>query len=255
LQRPYFNKRIQAICDAHQIKIERDMLTVWHLRGRIKDWPRLQRQIKPGQFDLIILDPVYKLLLLGGPKFGVRDENAAGHIALLLDELDNLSMRTGAATAFGAHFAKGDPSAKDAIDRVSGSGVWSRDPDAIVSFTQLNTEDCLAVDLRLRVYPRVDSFAVRWEFPSFVADISLDPTDLKQRNKGAAEKQYTLPQLVELFERPMFTREVEDAARTKLQMSRRTFYRLWDEGKKDGAIEKCNDGKWKVNLKWITKQN
>src|SRR5262249_21175490 len=37
LTRPHFNKRIQAICDERQAKIEPGMLTVWHLRGRIRD--------------------------------------------------------------------------------------------------------------------------------------------------------------------------------------------------------------------------
>jgi hypothetical protein len=95
LLRPFFNKRVQAICDERQLKIDPGMLTVWHLRGRIKDWPRLQRQITPGRFGLIIVDPVYKLLLLSaGSTFGVRDENSAGHIALLLNEVEGLISRT-----------------------------------------------------------------------------------------------------------------------------------------------------------------
>ena len=94
---------------------------------------------------------------------------------------------------------------------------------------------------------------MRWEFPAFVADVSLDPTDVKQHNKGAAEKQYTVAQLVELFERPMLVRELCEVA-TKT-MSRRTFFRLWDEGKADRAFVKCRDGKWKVNQKWKPEQN
>src|SRR5262249_29250884 len=200
------------------------MLTIWNLRGHVHEWPRLQRQIRPDQFDLIVIDPIYKLLLLSGSRLGVRDENSAGHIALLLHEIENLASRTGAAIVYGGHVAKGDPSLKDSIDRQSGSGVWSRDPDAIITLTRLNTADCFAVELTLRLHAPVDSFGVRWEYPRFVSDSTLDAADLKQRNKGAAEKQFTVEQLVKALadSPPLLATEFKGRIERKLKASGRT---------------------------------
>jgi len=37
-----------------------------------------------------------------------------------------------AASVFGAHFSKGNQAGKESIDRISGSGVFARDPDTIL---------------------------------------------------------------------------------------------------------------------------
>src|SRR5262245_31070671 len=88
-------KRIRAICGERQITVEPGMLTVWNLRGRVRDWPRLQQQIRPEEYSLITIDPVYKLLLLVGES--IRDENRTGGVATVLDQLDALDERKGAA--------------------------------------------------------------------------------------------------------------------------------------------------------------
>ena len=53
---------------------------------------------------------------------GDRDENANGEIAGLMNELEASGQRTGAAVVIAHHFAKGDSTAKNAIDRMSGAG-------------------------------------------------------------------------------------------------------------------------------------
>jgi hypothetical protein len=121
LPEPFFWNRVRTVCDERQLTIEPGMLHVWNLRGHILDWPKLQRQIQSGTYLLIILDPIYKLLL-------GRDENRAGDIASLLNELEVIVVRTGAAVAFGAHYSKGNQAQKETIDRIGGSGVFGRDP-------------------------------------------------------------------------------------------------------------------------------
>src|SRR5205823_4686779 len=106
-----------------------------------------------------------------------------------------LTVRTGAAVAFAAHFSKGSQASKESIDRQSGSGVWGRDPDAIVNFTALEAEDSYAVEMDLRLHPKQEPFSVRWEFPVFVRADELDPTQLKQPNRGAAAKKFTVEQV------------------------------------------------------------
>jgi hypothetical protein len=246
LPRPFFWKRVQAICGERQLTLDAGVLEVHHLRGRLQDWLPIEPRIPPGKYSLIILEPSYKLLLLQSER--LREENSSGVVATLLERFDRLAMRTGAAVAFGAHFSKGDQSKKESIDRISGSGVFARDPDTIIIFTELTTADCYAVEMTLRNHPPVEKFAMRWEYPLFVPDVSLDPTRLKQR-KGAAEAIYQPEQLLEVLTCPMFAAQWESAARDKFEMSESTFKRLRYKLEAMGAIS-SNNRKWTRNKKW-----
>jgi hypothetical protein len=209
------------------------MLTMWHLRGRVKEWSRLQRQIRPGQFDLIIVDPIYKLLLLSNPRWGVREENSPGHISLLLDEIENLATRTGAAIIYGGHFAKGDPSLKDSIDRQSGSGVWARDPDAVLTMTRHEERDCFTVELTLRLHAPVEPFVVKWEYPRFVVVTTLDPTKLKRVGRPA---KYDPKELLDLIDEPMLASEIVKLAKDELGIEERRVFDLLRELKRSQLL-------------------
>ena len=67
--------------------------------------PRIIERCRRENFALIVLDPIYKL-------YGNTDENSAGNVAVLLNSLERLATETGAAIAFGAHFAKGNATGK-----------------------------------------------------------------------------------------------------------------------------------------------
>jgi len=99
------------------------------LRGPLDHEREIISRAQNGGYALIILDPVYKCM-------GHRDENAAGDIGSLLNEVERLAVQTGAAVVFGAHFSKGSQAGKESIDRVSGSGVFARDPDSILTLTR-----------------------------------------------------------------------------------------------------------------------
>lgn len=105
---------------------------VWNLRGHAANFssliPMVVEKIKSTPYSLVIMDPLYKGL-------GDADENAAGDINALMNELESLCHQTGAALALAHHFTKGDPWDKDPQDRPSGSGVFARDPDALVLLT------------------------------------------------------------------------------------------------------------------------
>src|SRR5205085_6600528 len=66
------------------------------------------------------------------------------------------------------------------IDRISGSGVFARDPDSILIFTRHEEENAFTVDATLRNLAPIDPFVVRWDFPLMRPDAALDPTKLKQ---------------------------------------------------------------------------
>jgi hypothetical protein len=202
----FCSKRIQTVCDERQLTLEPGMLSALNLRGYVKAWAQLQRQLLLGQFMVIILDPSYKFLR-------GRDENKAGDIAALLDEFEVVAVRTGAAIAFGAHYSKGNQARKESIDRVGGSGVFARDPDSILNFTRHEERDCFTVEMTLRNHPPQKPFVVKWEYPLFCVDSTLDPAKLK---KAGRPREYDPNELLELIDKPMRAAEIVKIADEEL---------------------------------------
>lgn len=176
-----WQKRIADVASAKGIQIEPGAIKLWNLRGHAADFgsllPKVTAETAESNFALIVVDPIYKM-------YGNLDENKAGDVAALLNGLEALAVNTGAAIAFGAHFSKGNQSGKEAIDRISGSGVFARDPDSILIFTRHEEEDCFTVESILRNFAPVEPFAVRWQFPLFTPAHDLDPAKLKQSKAG-----------------------------------------------------------------------
>jgi len=172
-----WQRRIVAVAEAKGAEIKLEHIKLWNLRGYAADFkiliPRIIQRCRDQNFALVVLDPIYKL-------YGNTDENSAGNVALLLNALETLATETGAAIAFGAHFAKGNASGKEAIDRISGSGVFARDPDALLIFTKHESDDAFTVEPILRNFAPVAPFAVRWQFPLMQLADDLDPARLKQ---------------------------------------------------------------------------
>jgi AAA domain/DnaB-like helicase N terminal domain len=239
LQSAFFGDRVRVVFHENQVKPELNYLMVWNLRGHAADLSKLQplilQRIGGSQYELIILDPIYKLL-------GQRDENKAGDIASLLNEIESLAVKTGAAVAFGAHYSKGNQAGKEVIDRIGGSGVFARDPDSILNFTRHEQDDCFTVEATLRNHPPIKPFVVRWEYPLMCVDSLLDPAQLKRA--GAAVKQFHDNQLLNLLTDPMSAVEFRKLAEKKIGMSERTFYRLFADLKESDAVKENKNGKW-----------
>jgi AAA domain/CHC2 zinc finger len=229
LPEPFFWHRVRTVCDERQLTIEPGMLHVWNLRGHILEWEKLQQQIQSGTYVLIILDPIYKLLL-------GRDENRAADIASLLNELEVLAVRSGAAVAFGAHYSKGNQAQKESIDRIGGSGVFGRDPDTILNFTRHEEEDCFTVEMTLRNHPPQNPFVVRWEYPVFIVDSLLDPNRLKQA--GGRPRLATETQILDLLdEKPLKAVEWQRRAREEFGIASSTFYAMKRDLQERGFIQ------------------
>jgi hypothetical protein len=155
----------------------------WNLRGKCYDLVtmlstarmRLKEEGAP-KFALIILDPIYKT-------YGDKDENSAGDMAALMLEIERFADELGAAIAFAAHFSKGNQSGKEAMDRISGSGVMARDPDAIMTFTNHEEEDCYTLEAILREFAPIPPLVLQWEAPVMNPRSDLDPAKLRQPGK------------------------------------------------------------------------
>lgn len=152
LTRIEFQRRMMRIAQAKGIPWDKlkesffNDMQVWHLRGvqlgdksdRDKSvylrtfFSKMIRRIRNGGFNVVIIDPIYKILR--------GDESDAGFVIEFCNHLDRIYKETGAATIFCHHNVKGSGS-RDAIDRSSGTGVFARDPDAIIDFAQLELKD------------------------------------------------------------------------------------------------------------------
>lgn len=106
----------------------------WNLRGHAIPLDKLADKVirrcrNTGPYKAIILDPLYKVQQ--------GDENSAEAIIKFTNALDKICHETGAAIIYDHHHPKGSTGDRKVIDRGSGSGVFSRDADAICDISFL----------------------------------------------------------------------------------------------------------------------
>lgn len=186
LMEGFFEQRLLTIAKAKGVALNDDFL-YWSLRGKCYELGTLTkvlmaRAASMDKIDLIIVDPIYKAL-------GHYDENSAGDMGHLMREVEALADSIGSAIVFGAHFSKGSQSHKQAIDRVAGSGVFARDPDAILTMTGHEEQGSYVIESELRYLPPLPAFVTTWNYPVMVPDESKDPTAFWDPNKAAKKEE------------------------------------------------------------------
>ncbi len=244
IQEAFFRQRLDAVSNAKSVCLNvSDNLDVWTLRGYCADlsalMPRIIEKTKERSYDLIIVDPIYKGM-------GGRDENSAGDINSMLNEIEKLAVQSGAAVVFGAHFSKGNQAGKDPMDRISGSGVFARDPDSVVVMTMHENELTYTIEARLRNFKPIDPFCLRWEYPLMVRDDNADPCDLKR--PGNRTTKYSQEQVLDaLGNDAMTTKEWQIRLHQLYGMSERTFLNKKRELVGSGQVIKAERNTWKAN--------
>lgn len=88
---------------------------------------------KKGYYSIVIIDPLYKII--------TGDENSASEMSKFTALFDKIAYSTGAATFSVHHHSKGAQGTKRTMDRASGSGVFARDPDALLDLSPLVVPD------------------------------------------------------------------------------------------------------------------
>ena len=116
-----------------------DHIDIWNLRGRSvpmdKLAPKLIRRANKKNYIAVIIDPIYKVI--------TGDENSADQMAKFCNQFDLICTELGTAVIYCHHHSKGAQGGKRSMDRASGSGVFARDPDALLDLTQLEVTDAL----------------------------------------------------------------------------------------------------------------
>jgi hypothetical protein len=241
LQQAFFQQRLQTIWEKRSLYPERGSLLVWNLRGHAKPMEALVNDLltflQQYRFTLIIIDPIYKTL---PATHGAENDSAI--VTQLLNSVESIAVETGAAVLFSSHFSKGDQSEKEAMDRVSGSGAWSRDPDSHLTMSPHEEGECYTVHATLRNLAPPKEFVVKWEYPIFSREDELDPANLKRR--GAAEQKFDVAQIMEQLDEPLRTQEWQKRTKDETGMSPRTFYSLLSKAEKEGMITKNDEKQW-----------
>ena len=112
-------------------------VTIWNLRGHAapmnKLAPILIHRFKAKEYSAVIIDPIYKVI--------TGDENSATEMSEFCSYFDKVATEMDVSVIYCHHHSKG-ASGKyaNAADRSSGSGVFARDPDAILDLRELNVD-------------------------------------------------------------------------------------------------------------------
>ena len=164
----------------------KENIVVWNLRGHALPLnelvPIIVSRMKHEQFAAVILDPIYKVI--------TGDENNASDMGAFCNQFDKICTEMGAAAIYCHHHSKGSQGGKKAMDRASGSGVFSRDPDAQLDIIALKqppvqeTED--GDEIEIETFDTTKSpwrmEAILREFPpvspvDFYFDYPIHPVD------------------------------------------------------------------------------
>lgn len=116
-----------------------DNIEIWNLRGKSvpmdKLAPKLIRRAQKKNYIAVIIDPIYKVL--------TGDENSADQMAHFTNQFDKIATELGSSVIYCHHHSKGTQGGKKSMDRASGSGVFARDPDALIDLVELDLTDAL----------------------------------------------------------------------------------------------------------------
>ena len=238
LQEFNFRQRMEAILKARNCK-DASRVHVLNLRGQAADMtvlrPILAQAIESRDFSLLIFDPIYKLI-------GSRSENDAGDMADLMNEFEALAVDSGSALVFAHHFAKGAQGGKFAIDRMSGSGVLSRDPDAILILSDHEEDNAYICEATLRCFPAIPAFALRWDFPQLKPCDDLDVEGIRQPGR---KKTYNEKQLLDLLPSDGLTfGDWLEKAKAEHGISKTSFFRSLKKLKDADTVFKQEGGIW-----------
>jgi regulatory protein RepA len=177
-----FDNRFQKIYEklGTELKADSKNIDFWPLRGKAETMDKLAKKIvrraKGKNYSLIIVDPIYKVI--------TGDENAASDMAYFGNQFDYICNELGCSVLYCHHHSKGAQGMKKAGDRGSGSGVFTRDADAIIDMTPLevpieqqmmDNAPAYCVSTIVREFPSTPDFAIRFRYPIHELDDNLDP--------------------------------------------------------------------------------
>ena len=145
-------------------------IDVWNLRGKSVPMdrlaPKLIRRAAKKDYVAIIIDPIYKVI--------TGDENSADQMARFCNQFDLVCTELGCAVVYCHHHSKGSQGSKKSMDRASGSGVFARDPDALLDLIGLETTEALMKQEENKAVCAACKQYLNGHFSGWEDDLSMD---------------------------------------------------------------------------------
>lgn len=198
--------RIPKVAEARGIPFEEyaDHLCVENLRGQLRDVYGLGRYfaaLEPGRFRLVVIDAFYRAM----PR--EHDENDNGAMAQIYNTLDSYADRFGFSFVLIHHASKGAQGQKSVTDVGAGAGAQSRATDTHLVLREHEEDGAVVLDAAVRSWQPVAPMCLRWDFPTWTPDSSLDPAALRKpgtsrRRDDDGKVAWTIELFVERFITP-----------------------------------------------------
>jgi len=132
-----------------------------------KELSRVLKTIQASQFDVIILDCLYKFN-------SAEDENDNAAMKAIGSWMDEIIAKYGITPILIHHFGKGSQSGKEVIDRFRGASSVVGEMDGLISIISHENEGCYIVDSVVRSFPATQPCGARWDYPHRVLSEVLD---------------------------------------------------------------------------------
>lgn len=182
------NYRIRTVAAALDIQAK-DFEPYLHahcLRGKMVDIYQMEpffRSIPKGKVNVVFLDAKYRFEKSGS------SENDNNSQTQFYNQIDRYADALGAGFILNHHNSKGDQSSKEITDVGSGAGAQSRAADCHLVLRPHEEKNCAVMEAKVRSFPEPEPLVLRWVFPLWVPDESLDPAALKRPRGRREEKQ------------------------------------------------------------------
>jgi hypothetical protein len=189
LHRETLAHRIPKVMEARAVTLAEcaDRIDVVSLRGRLKDIFGLGAcfsRIEPGRYKLVVLDAFYRVL----PRD--TDENDNGTMAQVYNVLDSYAAKLQCSFVLVHHSSKGNQGGKAVTDVGAGAGAQARAVDTHLILRQHEVPGVVVVDAAVRSWPPIQPRCLRWQYPTWIIDDTLDPAALRierPRRKAKSE--------------------------------------------------------------------
>jgi hypothetical protein len=180
--------------------------------------------IKPGTYDLVILDALYRAIPAG------FDENSNAHMTQLFNAIDKAAARMGCGWCNVIHSSKGEQGSKTVVDVGSGAGSQARATDSHLVLRQHDEPGVIILDAAVRSFAPIEPLALRWQFPIWHPAEGIDTGRLKgrltmQERRQSEEDSNGISDILDALESGPATAR---ALRPKTGLSRERLERLLD---------------------------
>lgn len=220
LQPESFLSRLEKVCRGMGAPLDEAMrgIDLWNLRGFSASMEEMNDRhffptISRGEYQIIILDPFYKLM--------EGSENDAEVVGMFVRHLERLCVAKDVAVVYVHHYSKGLKGDVSPMDRASGSGVFARDADTLIDLAELQMnegfevppehegEHCFRVSPVMRDFKPQDPFDVWFtmglvhELDSFGDCASLEVGTTAQKGgkaSGATRRKQSMSRSEEVCE-------------------------------------------------------